>query len=74
MCSDSSGVPASAAARVTELRSLIKAYDAQYYLEDASDVPDAVYDALKDALASLGPPLTRPGAAWTMRSGGAPPA
>jgi len=53
VCSDSSGVPASAAGRVTELRSLIKGYDAQYYLEDASDVPDAVYDALKDELVSL---------------------
>ena len=53
MCSDSSGVPASVAARVAELRSLIKGYDAQYYLEDASDVPDAVYDALKDELVSL---------------------
>jgi DNA ligase (NAD+) len=53
VCSDSSGVPASVAARVAELRSLIKGYDAQYYLEDASDVPDAVYDALKDELVSL---------------------
>jgi len=51
--SDSNGVPESVAARVVELRALIKGYDAQYYLEDASEVPDAVYDALKDELSSL---------------------
>jgi DNA ligase (NAD+) len=50
---DSDGVPESVAARVVELRALIKGYDAQYYLEDASEVPDAVYDALKDELASI---------------------
>ena len=40
-------------ARVAELRSLIKGYDAQYYLEDASDVTDAEYDTLKDELSTL---------------------
>jgi DNA ligase (NAD+) len=50
---DESGVPATALARVTELRELIKRYDAQYYLEDASDIPDAGYDALKDELLAL---------------------
>ena len=28
-------------------------YDAQYYLEDASELADADYDALKDELLSL---------------------
>ena len=53
MSGDSDDVPESVAARVVELRALIKGYDAQYYLEDASEVPDAVYDALKDELASI---------------------
>jgi len=35
------------------LRALIKGYDAQYYLEDASDIGDAEYDALKDELLTL---------------------
>jgi len=35
------------------LRSLIKRYDAQYYLEDASEIPDSEYDELKDELAAL---------------------
>jgi len=39
--------------RIAALRELIKRYDAQYYLEDASEVPDAEYDALKDELLSL---------------------
>ena len=45
--------PAAILARVEELRALIKGYDAQYYLEDASDIPDAEYDALKDELFAL---------------------
>ena len=45
--------PAAILARVEELRALIKGYDAQYYLEDASDIPDAGYDALKDELFAL---------------------
>ena len=40
-------------ARVAELRSLIKGYDAQYYLEDTSEYADAQYDALKDELSTL---------------------
>jgi DNA ligase (NAD+) len=51
--SDSNGIPERVVARVTELRGLIKRYDAQYYLEDASDIPDANYDALKDELSSF---------------------
>jgi len=47
------GVPVAASARVAELRALIKGYDAQYYLEDASDITDAEYDALKDELFAL---------------------
>jgi DNA ligase (NAD+) len=43
-------VPPADRDRVAELRALIKGYDAQYYLEDASEVPDAEYDALKDEL------------------------
>jgi len=48
-----SGAPADVVARVAELRRLIKGYDAQYYLEDASDVSDAEYDLLKDELFAL---------------------
>jgi DNA ligase (NAD+) len=50
---DHDGVPPPAVARVAELRELIKGYDAQYYLEDASDASDAEYDALKDELLVL---------------------
>lgn len=50
---DPNGLPEDAVVRVAELRALIRGYDAQYYLEDASDVPDAEYDALKDELLSL---------------------
>jgi DNA ligase (NAD+) len=46
-------VPDDASARVVELRALIKRYDAQYYLENASEIPDAGYDALKDELFAL---------------------
>ena len=45
--------PEVVASRVAELRALIKRYDAQYYLEDASEIPDAEYDALKDELSRL---------------------
>ncbi len=47
------GAPPGAVARAAELRRLIKGYDAQYYLEDASDIPDSEYDALKDELLML---------------------
>jgi DNA ligase (NAD+) len=47
------GVPDAVSARVDELRALIKHYDAQYYLENASEIPDATYDALKDELFAL---------------------
>ena len=40
-------------ARVGELRRLLRGYDAQYYLEDDSEIPDAEYDALKDELRAL---------------------
>jgi len=50
---DSNGLPEDAVSRIGELRALIRRYDAQYYLEDASDIPDAEYDALKDELSSL---------------------
>ena len=53
MSTEYNGVPAAVLARVQELRALIKGYDAQYYLEDASDIPDAEYDALKDELFAL---------------------
>ncbi len=53
MSDDRRGDPSGAAARAAELRALIKGYDAQYYLEDASDIPDAEYDALKDELLTL---------------------
>ncbi len=53
MSTDHDGVPPPAVARVAELRELIKGYDAQYYLEDASDASDAEYDALKDELLVL---------------------
>jgi DNA ligase (NAD+) len=54
---------AAVVARVNELRALIKGYDKQYYLEDASDVTDAEYDELKDELSSLeeqNPELVQP--------------
>jgi len=51
--SDLGGVPEAAVARAAELRKLIKGYDEQYYLEDASDISDAEYDALKDELSAL---------------------
>ena len=47
------GVPDAVSARVDVLRALIKRYDAQYYLENASEIPDAGYDALKDELFAL---------------------
>jgi DNA ligase (NAD+) len=53
VASAAKSVPADAAARVAELRGLIKGYDAQYYLENASDIPDAEYDAFKDELLTL---------------------
>ncbi|MGA2529190.1 MAG: NAD-dependent DNA ligase LigA [Acidimicrobiales bacterium] len=53
MSSDSNHIPDSAPARVSELRALIERYDARYYLEDASELADADYDALKDELLSL---------------------
>ena len=46
-------VPGAVSARVDELRALIRHYDAQYYLENASEIPDAEYDALKDELFAL---------------------
>ena len=58
--SDSNSVPGSALARVNELRGLIARYDAQYYLEDASELADADYDALKDELLALEEQLPRP--------------
>ena len=53
MSGDPNGAPEDAVARVGELRELLRRYDAQYYLENASDIPDAEYDALKDELVSL---------------------
>jgi len=50
---ETNDAPAAVLARVDELRALIKGYDAQYYLEDASDIGDAEYDALKDELLTL---------------------
>jgi len=47
------GVPDAVRARADELRALVERYDAQYYLENASDIPDAEYDALKDELFAL---------------------
>ncbi|MGO9963515.1 MAG: NAD-dependent DNA ligase LigA [Acidimicrobiales bacterium] len=53
MSTEFNGVPDAVSARVDELRALIKHYDAQYYLENASEIPDATYDALKDELFAL---------------------
>ena len=53
MSTETNDAPAAVLARVDELRALIKGYDAQYYLEDASDIGDAEYDALKDELLTL---------------------
>ena len=50
MSTESNAAPEAVLARVEELRALIKRYDAQYYLESASDIPDADYDSLKDEL------------------------
>lgn len=53
MSTETSREQAAIAARVNDLRALIKGYDEQYYLEDASDITDADYDDLKDELLSL---------------------
>ncbi len=53
MSTEFNGVPDAVSARVDELRALIKHYDAEYYLENASEIPDAEYDALKDELFAL---------------------
>ena len=53
MSNDFNGAPDAVRAQADELRALIKRYDAEYYLEDASDIPDAEYDALKDELFAL---------------------
>ena len=51
--SEREDVPPAAADRVAELRALIRGYDAQYYIEDASEISDAAYDVLKDELLGL---------------------
>lgn len=45
--------PADAVERVNELRATLQRARDQYYLEDASELPDAVYDSLNRELADL---------------------
>ena len=53
MSANDAPTPGDAAARVAELRALIARCDEQYYADDAPELPDAEYDALKDELRSL---------------------
>lgn len=45
--------PADAVERVNELRATLQRARDQYYLEDAPELPDAVYDSLNRELAEL---------------------
>lgn len=47
------GAPADAVERVNELRATLQRARDQYYLEDAPELPDAVYDSLNRELAEL---------------------